>query len=242
MKFLPLYLILLFPLFVLNLKAAGGEDTKCKLRFYSIQPRVVYSRTDADIKELSLKGSKYFYTNNNRISEIKLESGELTKGKTYRGSPILNFFKQDSVGRVENAEADFTVELKPAWKEALIVTKELPQAWGASKDRRSRTAEAFEWRKLEEATLRIINMSNKAIRLEIDSKPIHLASKQNYDLNLETIDGNPVSINVYDGDADSASLVYSKSLRLDKSSSLLWLASFYKNGNLLQIVPVEIKD
>lgn len=242
MKFLPFCLLLLIPQLIPILEVTGGEDTKCKLRFYSIQPRVVYSRTAEDSKELSKKDPKYYYTNNNRISEIKFKGGELTKGKTYRGPPMLSFFKQDSIGRVENAEADFSLELNSAWKEALIVTKEVPQAWGASKEGELRTGEAFEWRKLEEATLRILNMSNKSIRLEVDEKSIHLASKQNYDLNLETIDGNPVLINVYDDIADGASLVYSKSLRLDKSSRLLWLASFYRNGNLLQILPVEIED
>jgi hypothetical protein len=85
-------------------------------------------------------------------------------------------------------------------------------------------------------------MSSKPIRLEVDDKPIHLAPKQDYDLNLETIDGNPVLINVYDDVVDGATLVYSKSLRLDKSGRLLWLASYHRNGSLLQIVPVEIED
>ena len=215
-----LFLAACIPLAAPASSASGAETTKCVLTFYTLKPRTVHKRQEVADAAVQPELPRHFhFANGKGWSNVVLQPGEFSAPLRYRGPADIRFFER--VPQVEPASAReaVTVSISPAWKHALVILRTGREDGEGLPFK----ASCQEWKALEEASLRLVNLADSPLEIRIGGMEVHLAPDQNYDLNLRQIEDAYMPIQIHEARDGEQIVAYDRKLRIDRESRMLLL-------------------
>ncbi|MGC6456399.1 MAG: hypothetical protein ACON39_04050 [Coraliomargaritaceae bacterium] len=164
------------------------------------------------------KPANFYFLNSKKWSEVVLDAGKFSTPQRYRGSTQIDFFAKESPEILEFTDPSASVSLSTSWRHALVVLHEQDKGEEGSA---SLKASCQEWKELEEASMRLVNLTDSALEIVFGSTDVHLAPNQNYDLNLGDFEDLYVPVQMFDADSENRNLAYSKKLRINPEGRML---------------------
>ncbi len=233
-----LCLTLLAATFRIFLPAASGSEAEkadCELSFYTLKPRNVYSlRIASNGSEgapvLPEKLWNCYFLNDRKWNCVTLQPGKFSDVMHYRGSADVSFFNHQPEEEAASGEATAEVHISPGWKKALVIL--FPGA-GEGEEKAGNedgedkkpvfSASCYEWKVLEDASLRLLNQTQTSLEIMIDETEVHLAPGQSYDYSLGQAKGIYIPMKIHEIRDGESRLVFSRKQRLDRESRMLLL-------------------
>jgi hypothetical protein len=187
------------------------------------------------------KPQDYYFANDNDWSRISLDPGNFSTPQRYSGSSVLDFFLEDSRRAAESSEPTASVPIASSWRHALVILHQ-PNSTEEGVEEVPLKVSSQEWKELDEASLRLVNLTDSPLEIVFGETDVHLAPNQNYDVNLGDFEDLYVPIQMFDSDSGNQRLAYSKKLRINpEGRMLLMIRRELNKSNRLRVSTLSLE-